>query len=220
MGVVGFWRPETRPFTDTERAIMDRFTRLDQHHGARRRREGVDPAPRRPPASHQRGDAGAVRRRSTPHAWCRRSSNGSPSWSTWIASRSPSSRPDSIEAIAGYDRNRVPARIGARWELTPELRAAIDSGEVAFEGFSDVLRHAARHAGTAVGRAPAGDPAAPNRRPRARHPRGEPPHRSAIRDSSTWTTSNRSRSPPRSRSRTPASSPRRRRRSRRRCTRS
>src|SRR3984957_3337078 len=28
MGVVGFWRPETRPFTDTERAIMDRFTRL------------------------------------------------------------------------------------------------------------------------------------------------------------------------------------------------
>ena len=28
MGVVGFWLPKTRSFTDTERAIMDRFTRL------------------------------------------------------------------------------------------------------------------------------------------------------------------------------------------------
>ena len=28
MGVVGFWRPEARPFTDADRAIMDRFTRL------------------------------------------------------------------------------------------------------------------------------------------------------------------------------------------------
>jgi len=28
MGVVGFWRPESGAFTDTERAIMDRFTRL------------------------------------------------------------------------------------------------------------------------------------------------------------------------------------------------
>ena len=32
-------------------------------------------------------------------------------------------RADSVEAIAGYDRNRVPARIGATWDLTPELRA-------------------------------------------------------------------------------------------------
>lgn len=28
MGVVGFWRPEGRRFSDTERAIMDRFTQL------------------------------------------------------------------------------------------------------------------------------------------------------------------------------------------------
>ena len=46
--------------------------------------------------------------------------------------------PDSVEAIAGYDRNGVPARIGARWDLTPALRASIDRGDLAFESFSDV----------------------------------------------------------------------------------
>ena len=46
--------------------------------------------------------------------------------------------PDSVEAIAGYDRHRVAARVGARWALSPGMREAIDSGDVAFEGFSDV----------------------------------------------------------------------------------
>ena len=85
--------------------------------------------------------------------------------------------PDSIEAIAGYDRSRPPARIGARWELTPELRTAIESGEAVVRGLLGRLGNARRYAGTAVGRAQAGDAPAQSRRARARHPRREPSHR-------------------------------------------
>ncbi len=137
MGVVGFWRPETRPFTDTERAIMDRFTRLisimvigddaresTQHLVDRLRLTGeatrelsasLDPADVVQAIVERIAEIVDVDRITVTKFW-----------------------PDSIEAIAGYDRSRPPARIGARWELTPELRSAIDSGESAFEGFSDV----------------------------------------------------------------------------------
>ncbi len=137
MGVVGFWRPESRPFTDTERAIMDRFTRLisiivfgDEARGSTQRL--VD------------------RLRLSSEATRELSSSLDPSRVVQaiverIAELVDVDRitvtrfeADSIEAIAGYDRSCVPARIGARWHLTPQLRAAIDSGEVAFEGFPDV----------------------------------------------------------------------------------
>jgi len=137
MGVVGFWRPETRPFTDTERAIMDRFTRLisimvigddaresTRHLFYRLRLTGeatrelsasLDPAQVVQAIVERIAEIVDVDRITVTKFW-----------------------PDSIEAIAGYDRTRPPARIGARWQLTPELRSAIDSGEAAFEGFSDV----------------------------------------------------------------------------------
>jgi signal transduction histidine kinase/GAF domain-containing protein len=137
MGVVGFWRPESRPFTDTERAIMDRFTRLisivvvgDEARESTQRL--VD------------------RLRLTSEATRELSSSLEPSRVVQaiverIAELVDVDRitvtkfqADSMEAIAGYDRTRVPARIGARWDLTPQLRAAIDGGEVAFEGFSDI----------------------------------------------------------------------------------
>jgi signal transduction histidine kinase len=137
MGVVGFWRPETRPFTDTERAIMDRFARLvsimvlgddaresTQHlvdrlrltsEATRELSSSLDPARVVQAIVERIADLVDVDRITVTkfHA-------------------------DTIEAIAGYDRNRVPARIGATWDLSPELRAAIDRGEVSFEGFSDV----------------------------------------------------------------------------------
>ena len=137
MGVVGFWRPESRPFTDTERAIMDRFTRLisimvlgddaresTKHLVERLRLTGETTREFSSSLDPARVVQAIVER---------------------IAELVDVDRitvtkflPDSIEAIAGYDRARVPARIGARWELTPELRAAIESGEMAVEGFSDV----------------------------------------------------------------------------------
>jgi signal transduction histidine kinase len=137
MGVVGFWRPETRPFTNAERAIMDRFTRLI--------------------SIMVRGDDAREsnlrlvdRLRLTGEATRELSSSLDPSRVVQaiierIAELVDVDRitvtkfsAESIEAIAGYDRNRVPARIGARWDLTPELRTAIDSGEVILEGFSDL----------------------------------------------------------------------------------
>ncbi len=137
MGVVGFWRPETRPFTDTERAIMDRFTRLvsimvlgddaresTQHLVDRLRLTGeatrelsssLDPARVVQAIVERIADLVDVDRITVTKF-----------------------RADSIEAIAGYDRNRVPARIGATWKLSPELRAAIDRGDLSYEGFSDL----------------------------------------------------------------------------------
>jgi len=137
MGVVGFWRPESSPFTHTERAIMDRFTRLisimvlgddaresTRHLVDRLRLTGeatrefsssLDPARVVQAIVERIAELVDVDRITVTKFW-----------------------PDSIEAIAGYDRSRSPARIGARWALTPELRAAIDSGEIAVEGFSDV----------------------------------------------------------------------------------
>ena len=137
MGVVGFWRPETRPFTDTERAIMDRFTRLvsimvlgddaresTQHlvdrlrltsEATRELSSSLDPARVVQAIVERIADLVDVDRITVTKF-----------------------HDNSIEAIAGYDRNRVPARIGATWDLTPDLRAAIDRGEVSFEGFSDV----------------------------------------------------------------------------------
>jgi signal transduction histidine kinase len=137
MGVVGFWRTESRPFTDTERAIMDRFTRLisimvlgdeasesTRHlvdrlrltgEAARALSASLDPSQVVQAIVERIADLVDVDRITVTKFW-----------------------PDSVEAIAGYDKTRVPARIGTTWELTPELRADIDSGELAFEAFSDV----------------------------------------------------------------------------------
>jgi|HubBroStandDraft_6_1064221.scaffolds.fasta_scaffold00260_3 signal transduction histidine kinase len=137
MGVVGFWRPETRPFTDTERAIMDRFTRLISimvlgDEASESTRHLVD------------------RLRLTGEATRELSSSLDPSRVVQaiverIAELVDVDRitvtkfwRDSVEAIAGYDRTGLPARIGARWSLTPELRAEIDSGEAALESLADV----------------------------------------------------------------------------------
>jgi signal transduction histidine kinase len=137
MGVVGFWRPEIRPFTEAERAIMDRFTRLisimvrgddaresNLHLVDRLRLTGeatrdlsssLDPSRVVQAIIERIAEIVDVDRITVTKFWA-----------------------NSIEAIAGYDRTRVPARIGARWELTPELRSAIDSGEVMLESFSDL----------------------------------------------------------------------------------
>jgi signal transduction histidine kinase len=137
-GVVGFWRADSTPFTDVDRAVMDRFARLI----------GIivlgDDA--RESTQHL-----VERLRLTSEATRQLSASLDPSLVVQaiverIAQQVDVDRitvtkfwPDSIEAIAGYDRHRQPARIGARWELTPELRAAIERGEGAFEGFSDVI---------------------------------------------------------------------------------
>jgi signal transduction histidine kinase len=137
-GVVGFWRAESRPFTDVDRAVMDRFTRLisiivlgddaresTQHlverlrltsEATRQLSASLDPSHVVQAIVERIAEQVDVDRITVTKFW-----------------------PDSIEAIAGYDRHRVPARIGARWDFTPELRAAIDSGDAAFEGFSDVI---------------------------------------------------------------------------------
>jgi signal transduction histidine kinase len=136
-GVVGFWRAERRPFTDVDRGVMDRFTRLisiivfgddaresTQHlverlrltsEATRELSASLDPSRVVQAIVERIAEQVDVDRITVTKFW-----------------------PDSIEAIAGYDRHRVPARIGARWELTPEIRAAIESGEGAFEGYSDV----------------------------------------------------------------------------------
>ena len=137
MGVVGFWRPVGTRFTDTERAIMDRFTRLisimvlgdearesTQHlverlrltsEATRELSSSLDPARVVQAIIERIADLVDVDRITV---------------TKFLQ--------DSIEAIAGYDRDRVAARIGARWDLTAELRAAIDRGDLAFEGFHDV----------------------------------------------------------------------------------
>ena len=136
-GVVGFWRAESRPFNDVDRAVIDRFARLisiivlgndaresTQHlverlrlisEATRELSASLDPARVVQAIVERIAEQVDVDRITVTKFW-----------------------PDSIEAIAGYDRDRVPARIGARWELTPELRTAIESGEGAFESFFDV----------------------------------------------------------------------------------
>jgi signal transduction histidine kinase len=137
MGVVGFWRPEGRRFSDTERAIMDRFTRLVSIM--------VLGDEARESTQHL-----VDRLRLTSEATRELSASLDPTRVVQaiverIAELVDVDRitvtkflSDSVEAIAGYDRNRVPARVGARWDLTPALRAAIDRGDLAFESFSDV----------------------------------------------------------------------------------
>ena len=137
MGVVGFWRTEGRPFTDTERAIMDRFTRLisimvlgdeasesTRHlvdrlrltgEAARALSASLDPSQVVQAIVERIAELVDVDRITVTKFWS-----------------------DSVEAIAGYDKTKSPARIGTTWGLTPELRAAIDSGELAFEAFSDL----------------------------------------------------------------------------------
>ncbi len=137
-GVVGFWRAEARPFTDVDRAVMDRFARLisiivlgddareSTKHLVERLRltsevtrqlsASLDPSHVVQAIMERIAEQVDVDRITVTKFW-----------------------PDSIEAIAGYDRQHVPARIGARWDFTPELRAAIESGEPTFEGFSDVV---------------------------------------------------------------------------------
>jgi len=137
MGVVGFWRPVGTRFTDTERAIMDRFTRLISIM--------VLGDEARESTQHL-----VERLRLTSEATRELSSSLDPARVVQAIIERIADLVDvdritvtkflqgSIEAIAGYDRNRVAARIGARWDLTAELRAAIDRGDLAFEGFHDV----------------------------------------------------------------------------------
>jgi signal transduction histidine kinase len=137
MGVVGFWRASAQPYTDVERAIMDRFTQLVSivllGEEARRSTQHL-----------------VHRLRLTAEATRELSSSLQPSQVVQSIIERVANlvevdritlttfRPDEVEAIAGYDRTRIPARVGATWRLTPELGAAIDGGEAAFEGFSDV----------------------------------------------------------------------------------
>jgi len=137
MGVVGFWRASARPYTDVERAIMDRFTQLVSivllGEEARRSTEHL-----------------VHRLRLSTEATRELSSSLEParvvqSIIERVADLVEVDRitlttftPDHVEAIAGYDRTRIAARAGTTWRLTPELRAALDRGEAAFEGFSDV----------------------------------------------------------------------------------
>jgi signal transduction histidine kinase len=137
MGAVGFWRSESRAFNDTERAIMDRFTRLitiivlgddaresTQHlvdrlrltsEATRDLASSLDPAHVVQAIVERIAELVDVDRITVTKF-----------------------QTDSIEAIAGFDRHRVAARIGARWDIAPGLRAAIEGGEAAFEGFSDL----------------------------------------------------------------------------------
>lgn len=137
MGVVGFWRSAAQPFTDVERAIMDRFTQLVSllllGDEARASTQNL-----------------IQRLRLTAEATRELSSSLEPAQVVQsIIERVAvlvevdritltTFHTDEVEAIAGYDRTRVAARPGTRWRLTPEVRDAIERGESAFEGFSDV----------------------------------------------------------------------------------
>jgi len=137
MGVVGFWRASAQPYTDVERAIMDRFTQLVSivliGDEARRSTEHL-----------------VHRLRLSTEATRELSSSLEPGHVVQSIIERVADlvevdritlttfRPYEVEAIAGYDRTRIPARVGTKWRLTPELRAALDRGEAAFEGFSDI----------------------------------------------------------------------------------
>ena len=136
MGVVGFWRATQRPFTDLERAIMDRFTQL----------VSIVLVGDEARASTERL---VHRLRLTADATRELSSSLEPSQVMQsIVERVAdlvevdritltTFRADEVEVIAGYDRTRVSAQVGATWGLTPELQAAIDRGESAIDGFPD-----------------------------------------------------------------------------------
>lgn len=137
MGVVGFWRASAQPYTDVERAIMDRFTQLVSivliGDEARRSTEHL-----------------VHRLRLSTEATRELSSSLEPAHVIQSIIERVADlvevdritlttfRPYEVEAIAGYDRTRIPARVGTKWRLTPELRAALDRGEAAFEGLSDI----------------------------------------------------------------------------------
>ncbi len=137
MGVVGFWRGTQQPFTDVERAIMDRFTQL----------VSIVLVGDEARASTERL---VHRLRLTADATRELSSSLEPSQVVQsIVERVAdlvevdritlgTFRADEIEVIAGYDRNRVSAQVGAVWRLTPELLAGIERGEFAIDGFPDV----------------------------------------------------------------------------------
>jgi signal transduction histidine kinase len=136
MGVVGFWRGTQRPFTDVERAIMDRFTQL----------VSIVLVGDEARASTERL---VHRLRLTAEATRELSSSLEPSQVVQsiverVADLVEVDRitlttfhADEAEVIAGYDRTRVSAQVGATWRLTPELQAAIDRGESAIDGFPD-----------------------------------------------------------------------------------
>ncbi len=136
MGVVGFWRAIERPFTDVERAIMDRFTQL----------VSIVLVGDEARASTERL---VHRLRMTADATRELSSSLEPSQVVQsiverVADLVEVDRitltafhANEVEVIAGYDRTRVSAEVGATWGLTPELQAAIDRGELAIDGFPD-----------------------------------------------------------------------------------
>lgn len=125
MGVVGFWRATQRPFTDVERAIMDRFTQL----------VSIVLVGDEARASTERL---VHRLRLTAEATRELSSSLDPSRVVQsIVERVAdlvevdritlaALRADEVEVVAGFDRTRVGARVGATWHLTPELQSAID----------------------------------------------------------------------------------------------
>jgi signal transduction histidine kinase len=137
MGVVGFWRSSAQPYSDVERAIMDRFTQLVSIVllGDEARRSTAHLVHRlRLSAEATRELSSSLEPEQVVQSIIERIADLVEVDRITLATF----RPDEVEAIAGYDRTRIPARIGTKWRLTPELRGAIDRGEAAFEGFSDV----------------------------------------------------------------------------------
>jgi len=136
VGVVGFWRETQRQFTDVERAIMDRFTQL----------VSIVLVGDEARASTERL---VHRLRLTAEATRELSSSLDPSQVVQAIVERVADlvevdritlttfRADEVEVIAGYDRTRISAQVGAIWGLTPELRAAIDRGDSAIDGFPD-----------------------------------------------------------------------------------
>jgi signal transduction histidine kinase len=137
VGVVGFWRATARHFTDVERAIMDRFTQLvsivlvgDEARASTERlvhrlRLAADATRELSSSLEPSQVVQAIVERVADLVEVDRIT-----LTTFHA--------NDVEVIAGYDRTRLKAQVGATWRLTPELRAAIDRGESAIDGFPDV----------------------------------------------------------------------------------
>jgi len=137
MGVVGFWRAGPHPFTEVEREIMDRFTRLASvilggHEARKSTQRLVDRS--RLTAQVTRELSSSLEPARVMQAIIERVAD------LVEVDRITLTRfvGDEVEAIAGYDRSKPPAREGTRWPLTTGLRAAIERGDPVFEGHSDI----------------------------------------------------------------------------------
>ena len=137
MGVVGFWRAGPQPFTDVEREIMDRFTRLvsvilGNDEARKSTQRLVDRS--KLTAQVTRELSSSLEPARVMQAIIERVAD------LVEVDRITLTRftGDEAESIAGYDSSRPPARDGTRWPLTAGLRAAIERGDPVFEGESDI----------------------------------------------------------------------------------